>query len=225
MDSKNSDIFEYEAILLGRKTNFKKANLSQKEKETKIANIWGYAVTELLGWTPKEAVYMMDENIVKMLCLDRTYPILGYIPTQTFRSDFRMFLQYAFPESVKFDFTEQTLSEYKHVAKLDKWSNDKEFYRYPKNFFRGREGLSRAKICLQYALSVYMSDLSIEDQYNFFSNDKKAAIWLKRYCLDGPYNIIFTKDALDYFHYSLKDEDKNNVIFYNKMIGRCLCNK
>ena len=218
MNSRINDIFEYEQLLMGKKTNFRKTNLlSSKDREKKVGNIWNYAITELLNWTPKEASKFLTEEIVVKLKLDKTYPIIGYVPTQTYKGDFRKFLQYAFPDQIKFDFVEETLEEFKHVAKIEKWSNDKGFYRYPKNFFRGNEGLQRARICLQYVLSLYMSDYTIEEQYEFFSDDKKANIWLKKYSLLSPAKMIFQSDYLFYYHYSLRNEQKDELI-YNALV-------
>lgn len=213
------NIFEYEEILMGQKKNFVCSFKGGfKENCIEVGNIWRYAVTRLLKWTPEEAVAYMTDEIVDTLCLDKTFVGIGFERSSRYISDYRFILQYAFPDKVHFDLRKQAIAEYERVAKLGTWANDETTYKFPKKFFLDTDGISRSAYLLTHVVSLYLGDLSLEEKYDFFSDQKKAAKWLSGKKLDMPLKLIF-KTPLEYFHYSLPFDEKDNLLFYTGKIN------
>lgn len=207
-------IYEYERILLGLQKQYTLAmqggrNSYVNKKE--FGYIWNYAITKLLGWTPEEALVYMTQDIVKKLKLDTTYYAIDFNPAISFIGNYRFALQYAFPEEVSYNFRQETLAEYKRVAKKEEWQNDKSPYKYHKNFFSGTTGYERAKICLNYAVQSYLSDMTTEELYDFFANKTEARKFLSTHNLDLPARILYQNDILSFFHDSY---DKRNYFYY-----------
>lgn len=209
-------IYEYEDILMGKRKNFGTSlDGNKKEISEKVGAVWKYAVVHLLKWTPQQAVKYLTYDIVKMLCLDKTFNKMNFKPERTYIGDFRLFLQYAFPDEVRMGLTEQTISEYERIAKIGKWANDQNNeIRYPKKFFTDESGMKRAAILLNHVISLYLSTYTIEELYDFFANKKKAIKWLREKSLEAPCKDVYDGDTLEYFHFSLPFY-KQNYLYYS----------
>ncbi|MBP3784572.1 MAG: hypothetical protein J6I68_15105 [Butyrivibrio sp.] len=213
MLSASTNIFEYEELLMGQRTRFEasfKGTPAENKKE--VGHIWRYAIEELLGWTAEEALKNLDSNIVKALMLNTTFAGLGYEPKKTYISDYRFILQYAFPESIKYDFVAETIAEYEHVAGLGMWQNDPEKYKYAKNFFSDENGISRGNILLRHIVNLYLGDMSLKEKYMFFSQDSaKAKKWIRNHYLDAPLKTY--SSPLDYFHNALPPGERSDLLY------------
>lgn len=215
MLSAKTNIFEYEELLMGQRTRFEasfKGSPSENRKE--VGHIWRYAIEELLGWTPEEALKNLDSDMVEALMLHLTFAGLDYEPKKTYISDYRFILQYAFPESIKYDFVAETISEYEHVAKLGIWQNDDSKYKYAKNFFSDNNGTSRANILLRHVVNLYLGDLSLKEKYIFFAEDYgKAERWIKKKCLGAPLITEMYSSPLEYFHRALPQSERSELLY------------
>ena len=212
-------IFEYEQVLLKRKLNFKISfNGDLGYRKRAVGAIWRYAVTNLLHWTPQEAEVYMTQEIVLMLHLEKTLNPLG-IPASDLKYiyNFRAFLQYAFPDQIKYDDRQEVIDLYKRSAKLEEWENDPNSHQIKKKFFLGIEGQYRAKIVLDYLLKQYFSDSTVDELYEWFANTKKAKKWLKSKKVDQP--ISSTYSPLDFLHDSLSIGKKDEFLYYNQKIN------
>ncbi len=214
------NIYEYEEVLTGKKQNFICSfKGSRKDNEIEVGNIWRYAITQLLKWTPVEADKYLTMDIVNMLCLDKTFCGIDFDPSYEFMGDFKFVLKYAFPDDIKYSLKEQAISEYEHVMKMGKWANSEENYRFPKKFFLNNDGIERALYLLNYVISLFLSDMSIEELYDFFADQRKATRWLNMKKLGVPLKYAF-QDPLEYFHESLSWDNKEPFYYYNKKIER-----
>lgn len=214
MIDESTVIFEYEEVLLGHKLNFMYSFSGPKpDKERAVGIVWRYAVTDFLGWTPEGALKYMDEPLAKLLCLDRTYVALDYDRKADNSPDFSFFLQYAFPDRISHDWKKTALNEYRRVAKLGIYANDPTTYRYPKKYFLDSAGEDRARFLLRTVVNEYLSDRSEFDRYVFFADKPKASRWLSSHKLDSPVKLIYGT-PLDYYHESLPDEEKNELLYY-----------
>ncbi len=206
-------LYEYEEILMGLKKNFtctfKQGDAINKQE---AGIIWQYAITNLLKWTPQEALVNLNDDVIKKLRLDKTYSYIGYFPKKNFYNGWAYILQFAFPDQIVYSFRDETIDEYQKMAKLGRWANDQNEYRYAKSFFLGADGIARAKIILNYAISLYLSDKTIKELYEFFGNIKKSKKWITGKAL-GPCIKMIYNTPLEYFHNSLPDE-KKNVFYY-----------
>ena len=217
MISEQLNIYEYEELLMGKRNRFEcSMQGTQEENCQEAGNIWRYAVLHLLHWTPKEAVEHMNYDIVRMLYLDKTFKAIGFKRTNNYNPDFKYALQYAFPdeECCRMDLNAQAISEYKHVAKLGEWANDTITYKYPKKFFIGENGVKRANYIMRFVVRQYLAGImSRREMYAFFADRRKAKKWLVGKCLESPVTIIY-QSPLDYFHFSQKFNEQDDVLYY-----------
>lgn len=221
MISENLNIFEYEEVLMGKRQKFECSFVgTEREKYIEIGNIWRYAITHLLKWTPEEALVYLTDDIVKELHLDKTLKAIGYEKNgRKCIVDYSFILQHAFPDKIKFDIRKEAIAEYEKIAKIGKWANDNEPFKYPKKFFLDCDGIIRANCLLLYVTSLYLSDMTISEQYEFFSDTSKAKRWLKKKCLDSPIKLIY-KNPLEYFHDSLPYNQKDEYIYYKEIANQ-----
>ena len=212
------NIYEYERILLGQQEKFWATfqhEVGSVANKREFGVIWRYAITELLGWDEKQAVEYLNTDIVKKLKLNSTYYAIDFNTKHRFIGNFKMPIQLAFPEKKVYDFKDETLAEYKKVAKKDEWINDKSPNRYNKKFFLDLEGFERARIILNWLIKKYCSEMSPLDLYEMFSDKEKADAFCKAHNLGTPVELLYTNDMFDYFHDAY---DYRNDYLYNQMI-------
>ncbi len=218
MISERLNIYEYEEILLGQKLNF---NCSFKgtsnENKEELGRIWRYAICELFNWDAQDAVKNMTTSLVTQFCLDKSLAAIGYDVKKNFIDSYKFVLQYAFPDEVKYNKYDETIEIYQKVAKLDGYKNDTDKLRIPKKFFTDDNGGERAEILLNYVVNTYMGDKTTKELYDFFSEKRVAAKWLRDKKLDLPLKFIYS-DPLDYFHYSINMDRRDNFLYYNKRL-------
>lgn len=218
MRDKNIILYEYEDLLMGKRATFDIAFTESVEGNRKAAGIiWRYAIENLLGWTPEQALIYLNQDLVKTLKLDKTYKKIGYEYSTKKFFDFRYILQYAFPESIRYDLEEDARSEYERVSKMGQWEDDEEPYKFHKNYFAGPEGAVRASVVLNYAISIDLSHLGTYGLYRFFGNKKNATEWLKKREIEVNVKSLY-KTPLEYFHHSLPEDETNNIYYINEWL-------
>lgn len=207
------NLYEYEEILSGQRKNFSvsfKGSVYDNQKE--VGRIWRYAVSNLLKWTPQEAVVNMNKKLVKQLRLERTLVGIGLNPATDYISDYRCVLQYAFPEQIKYDFITETIDDFERFAKQGKYVNDDTKKKLTKKFFTDNNGLKRAHLLLIHQIDTYLSDCSNEEIYELFAT--KGAEWLKKKHLEPVLKFIYNS-PLDYLQNSLSTIQKqDNFLYY-----------
>ncbi|MBO4847193.1 MAG: hypothetical protein J5525_12985 [Lachnospiraceae bacterium] len=216
MDIELCNIFEYEGMLLGRDARYKLSFTgSEKDKYTEFGNIWRYAITHLLKWTPQTAVQFLNAEIIRGLKLEPTYKKIGVNPKGI--TDYRIVLQYVFPNDIHYSVKDDVLREYRRATKQGEFANAKGDYRIPKNFFTDDYGIEKAAILLNYIIDNYMSDYSIDELYQHFSK-RNIGKWLKEKKLDVPLNVIYGS-PLEYLHSALPVAKRDNFFYYNKKLA------
>lgn len=222
MNHQTLDIYEYENLLLGNGERIHKyfEGKSSREQKQIVGNIWNYAITHLLKWTPQEALTYMTTDLVNMLCLDKTIVYLGINPSKYYiGSDYRFVLQYAFPDVISYNFKDETLSDYKRVVKQGIWQNDKVEYRFPKNFFYGEEGIQRASIIMNYICDTYLASMNLRERYEFFADKPNAIKWLIDKGLENVLTQIYPT-PLDYFYNSQIHTSQNDFYYYSNLLNQ-----
>ncbi len=221
-------IYEYEEILLGKKSSFlsclgddeKNGSMSvvpMKEIKRRIGYVWRYAIENLLGWTPQQALVYITDDIVKQLCLDKTLKKIGFNFKKEYAGHYEFVLQYAFPNEIRFDVREQAISEWerwRHGDRSGHWKNKKQKYKYPKNFFSDIYGIDRANYLMKHVVGMYLSDKSLKDQYLFFADKKDSRKFLSKHNLAKPIGIVYNT-PLDYFHNALSPFERDNFLYYS----------
>lgn len=210
-------IFEYENILMGKQKNFNCSfSGSVEKKRMAVGEIWRYAVLHILHWTPEMALKNMSVSLMNELLLDRT---LSQIDSPFVRKkpiDFRYIFNIAFPKNIHFDVFNETLDSYTHVLHIEKYSHVKDDlpYHFPRNFFTDEQGAQRASICLNYAVNRFIGDLTYIERYELFADKSKAGKFLSRAMLSSVSRIMYDC-PLDYYHYSLPEDERDYLLYYN----------
>lgn len=211
------NIYEYEEVLLGQKESFT-LSISGSESVTdrfiEIGNIWRYAITHLLKWTPKQAEVYMNADIVQFLKLDKTLIKVDIDLTKVYYPDYKFILCYAFPKQIRYDEKVDAIEEYKRAARLGKYAGDEVPYRYPNKFFIDSLGIRRAGYILNYVIDLYMKGAySPYERYKFFADTTKARRWLHQKKLKQPIEIIY-ETPLDFYHFSLPFVERDDFLYY-----------
>lgn len=214
IDNTRTVLFEYEQILLGKRTTLKvglNKDMTLKKREDAAGIIWRYAITQLLGWSAEDALFYLTPTIVKQLKMDCVYNALEL--SQSF--DYRYLLSKAFPGKIKYDFTMDTISEYEKVLYigLPKPKENEKKNAFRKKFFSNADGSKRAAICLKYAIQRFIGVKDIAELYEFFADTPNARKWLNEVKLGQNARILYSS-PLDYFHYSLSLEQQNFFLYY-----------
>ncbi len=222
--SDNLYIYEYEEILLGNKKDFDVTFLGVgqvvTERDFKIAGvIWRYAITHLLKWDAKTAEKYMTTEIVEKLKLNKVLTKIGYKKKKMYAGNYQFILQYAFPDEIKFDKRARAIAAYQRKVHLGKWVGDKTEYRYPKKFFTGEDGIENSNIVLRYVINQYMGDMSTQELYDFFADERAAKEWLINKELGEPITIVY-ESPLEYLHYALPLSRQNKIEYFNHRIRR-----
>ena len=214
-------IYEYEQVLLGNREGFVcsfKGTASGNKKE--VGNIWRYAVTKLLKWTPEQAVKNLTPEIVKMLHLDLTFSGLDFNAESSFITDYRFVLQYAFPDRITFNLRDQAILAYERAAKEGRFKNNKTAQRLPKNFFTDEFGKDRSSFVLNYLLDKYMfGSMTLKEIYDAFANKTYIMKWLREKHFDHPMRYIYN-NTLEFLHYSLPAEKRDDLYYYTKILEK-----
>ncbi len=200
---------------MGHQLSFKG---SDSENKKDVGNIWRYATTELLGWTPEEAIKNLDNEIVDRLLLNKTFVGLNFDREHTYIADYRFILQYAFPDQIRYDSYTECISEYEKFAKLGKWSHDPSLISSQRFLYDG-DGIHRANWCLRYVISLYMGDMAMDEKYKFFADTQKALKWIKTKNHARSCEMLY-ESPLSYFHASIKEKDSflySALVVRNKM--------
>ncbi len=213
-------IYEYERILLGKEKNYSLTFHSDEDDAAKLKEIgciWRYAISRILGWTPQEAKKYLTADIVDMLMLPGADTEL--IPRERWDTnrDWTALLQYAFPETFHYDQREYAINEWEHATHTGRWQSDGGDYEWPKSFFVGEDGITRASALLVHVRNLYLGDLSLEDIYHFFAKEKEAKRWLEKRALTSPLKVMY-RTPIEYLHYSLPYREQDEFLYYNAII-------
>lgn len=211
--SKETIIYEYEEILMGRKSTFSLSFSGTTDENTKsLIIIWQYAISNLLHWSVEDAIAFMNADIAKKLCLNKTFLYFKNINPR--KIDFPSLLKQIYPNKARYSLVEETIDEYEHVLKRGKWKDDNEVYKFPKKFFLDQNGVERSAILLNYAISYHLGTATTQELYDLFSNKKEANAWLIEQKLDKVSKLLYDSH-LDYLHFSISEKMKSDFLYYS----------
>ena len=201
-------VIEYEQTLMGNKLKvspsfFKGAPELAHENALQL---FRYAFCELLNWEPEEIQRNVTREILKKLKLDVIYDKYIIYPIELDKDDDIHYLAYLmFPNKIYYPTKDLALAVLKRVDEKGK--------KFPKFYFSSEGGMERACFSLLYMINSHMWNRSIEEYYSFFADKQEAEKFLKKHHLLIAYNSHFGS-ALDYFHYSLSNEQQDEFYYY-----------
>lgn len=204
---------ELDRLLYEKKKNDFMEKTARAKEEDALAVV-RYAITDLLRWTPEEAMNLLTPDIIEKLRFDRVAKYVIY-PADINRSDdkkegYPWMIHRAFPNDTKYDMREQLLKVYEQVrsGKLDQ---------FPRYMFRGEDRDKKLAILLSDYLAKHVPSSSVEDLYRLFANPTDGNRILRRAKLFYAYKKFYESPLL-YLHLSLGDEADNFYFnFYQYM--------
>lgn len=205
---KNSYIYEYEQILLGKRKTFSAFlfGISEEEDTKHALEVCRYGLEKILNWQPTMTRDYFDTDIAKRLKLLPAIEHIAFPPELNPEKDYFYIIHRLYPQLVHFDTRQARMHLYEALGQ--KGSGKKHF---PKGYFQGPHGPARAADCLLYVLKNYCTYDSIEDLYSFFGNPSKANQFLKQYQLYLPCNNLY-EYPVDFLHASLGSKYRINFL-------------
>lgn len=205
---KNNYIYEYEQILLGKKDVFSAFLFGATEEEdTKHAlEVCRYAIEKILKWDADTAKDCFSIEIAARLKLLPAINHITFPPELNPQKDYFYIIHRLYPKVVHFDEKQARIHLYEALGQ--EGSGKKHF---PKGYFQGPDGPSRAADCLMYVLQNCCTYESIEDLYAFFGNPSVANRFLKQYQLYLPCIDLY-EYPVDFLHASLSQKNRINFL-------------
>lgn len=188
---------EYENYILGNATSYKiiKSNMNKGDIEDRTLSLLRYVFEYLLEWTPQMVRDYISWDLLKWLKLDAAIKKIEFPVELDPNTDLFYIAHILYPDEIKYRQKDFTLQVYDKVMKGDK-------RKFPKGFFSMKNGQSNLKICFLYCVQQSLYDLSLKEQYMYFSDLKKANEFLKKTNLRTAYYKYY-KTVLELFHDSL----------------------
>lgn len=207
MERENA-IYRYEEMILtGARFSL---NGTPSEKKKNALDIVRYVITDLLGWTPKQAMELFTPEVVRMMGLE--YIIDTYVecpPDIDKHVDTDYIVYLAFPLEVRYDPTDKLIKMYKKIMTGEK-------LKFPRNYFAGNEGRYKASILLMYVINqnIILDKDGSEKLYEMFGNNAYINKKLKEWRIYDVCVKIY-HSPIDFLHYSLPEELANNFYYAN----------
>lgn len=199
-------INEYEDMLIGNRDHISKGYFvfDKKGNERVALTVVKYAVEKLLCWSRKEAVEFFNPNYITLMKLDQMIRYIDF-PSDVTKNDTEYILHLIYPGDVDYEVKKYTLRVYEEVMAGKR--------RYPKDYMYGYLGMTRAKICLQHAVSKNKLFGSADEMYRFFASPESV-----RYLKDNKLYQLYTSfydTPLEYMHDTVPSAVKNDFLFHN----------
>ena len=164
-------------------------------KERDALAIVRYAVTNILGWKPQDAMECMTADVMKQLCLDRIQMYVLYPKDINKNTDFAYMIHKAFPRETKYNMSAQILQLYESLF-------NGQLKKFPRRVFEGENGAMKLSILLKYYISKSIPATSVEDLYEVFGNNAQANLLMRKAKLFYAYRELY-ETPLEYLHESL----------------------
>ena len=177
---------------------------SAADKESAAKEIVCYAVTELMRWSPEEAMEHMTESIMDALKL--TSIVKGYItlpPDLIRQSDYDYIIAKCF--GISYDHRKQLQRQFQRIQ-------SGEIKKFPKETFKGTNGRAKAAYLLKEFISKNIAAGSIEELYERFAD---SAAMNKAFERAEIYHVCHRLygSPLEFLHYSLDTESRDDFLF------------
>lgn len=197
---------DYENYLLGNIDGYKlkQSNMNKGDLEIRTLSLLKYVFEDLLEWTPYMIRDYISWDLIHWLKLDAAIKKIEFPVELDKTKDLFYIAHILYPNLITYRKRDYTLALYCKVMRKDK-------KKFPKDFFSAKNGQENLKICFSYCVQQNLYDLSLKEQYLFFSNVTKANTFLKNTGLRIPY-YQFYPTVLDLFHDSMGES--SNELYY-----------
>lgn len=203
-------IEKYEQIMMEPNTHFYLSG-TDSEKEEDALSIIRYIVTDLLGWTPQEAMICMNSYIASKMKIDILLPYISFSKDVDRNHDYDFVIHKAFPRETYFQPQKKIIRLYQRLI-------NGEISKYPKSYFnKTGNGYTRARCILLYIVqSKFVTD---KDRnfvlFRFFANNSNATKKLKEWKMSAACKTLYNGNALDFLRDTLEDTPETEFLYNN----------
>ncbi len=206
-------IGRYEDFMLGGRKFLLTASTNDKEAaaaelESNAYAIIRYIVTDLLEWTPQEAVECITPEIAKVMRMDVIIDKYITVPKDVQKTeDYDYFIWRAFPREVDYSPTTNLIRLYRKILVGD-------IKKFPRNYFDGVMGLQKAAALLMYVISrnIPFDDERVGELYERFADSSSINRKLKEWKIHDVRRSLYAT-PLEYLHDSLPDDLADSFLF------------
>jgi len=165
MDVLRSAIAEYEDVLIGKRKAIASYYFSYGPNgNMKLAlKIMRYSFDTYLHWNAEQLRDFLTLDVLEQLKLRSLLRHIQFPPELDRKKDLFFIAWQLYPKTVHFTEQDLILRVYKNIL------SGKQL-KYPKEFFTGRYGLLRARVCLRYLIEQYLHCASIPELYEYFAS-------------------------------------------------------
>ncbi len=195
-------IYRYEQFIMRNARFILYGSPSVQEADAKA--VVRYAITKILGWTPKQAYDHITYENIQQMQLDKVAKYISYPKDVDRILDPDYLVSAAFPE-IRFDHQRQIMRIYERIL-------DNTYPNFPKKIFDGPDGLRKASYLLNEVLSVSIPSCDVEQLYQLFANEE----WAKEFLAKTKLSFVCRKlyaSPLDFLHFSLPDGDRDELLY------------
>jgi len=206
MDILKSAIAEYEDLLVGKRKTLSPYyfNYNTTGNMRLALQIAKYAFDTYLGWSPDQLRDCLTIDVVERLKLHGLIRYIAFPPELDSTKDLFYIAWLLYPATVHFSEKDLVLRVYKNLLA-------KKIQKYPKEFFTGRDGLTRAQVCLRYMIEQYLPVKSIDELYEYFGTQKSVRFMRQNKLLVVCNDLFYT--PVEFLHKSLH-KNQQNVFLY-----------
>ena len=203
---------EYLMFLFTGKEYFSIFTLDRKNRERFIGTVFYFVCHEILKWDGETSLIYMNDKIIDAFKLKTIYEKATYVCASKY-FNLKECLSFAFPNEIKYDIEKDAIEEWERVNGYGKYEGNSGDCRFHKFYFDGQDGIIRTMTLLKYAISISLYNYSLSELYMFFADTPKAMKWLNQMHLKTCLNAAY-KTPLDYFYYTFKNDNPENLALY-----------
>lgn len=197
---------EYDQVLLNNKeSKLDKYLFSSNYNEKTALELFRYALTYYLNWSPEDIYYHLDYEIIKLMKLESLYKYITFPCELSKEKDFYYIAVLLYPKQFKLNKKELCIQLYKKLL-------SGEISKFPKGYMTGHIGMMRACFCLQYLISHHLYYDNAEELYTTFASPEGSKI-LKQYKLTSVCSDLFGH-PLDFLHAALPGDKKDEYKYH-----------
>lgn len=205
---------EYDEVLAGNRRNYSSACMSRNNGGKMIAEILDYIFRDYLHWSHTEARDCLTPEIVRVMKLDAFIKRIPCPPeVQPRLGELYYVAWYIYPETRNATRIDLVKKVYVDVL-------EGRISKFPKGYFDGNDGYSRARILLLTMIREFLSFSSAEEMYAYFAGEEGQQA-IREHKLSVPLRELYSS-PLDFLHDALGEAQGNNELYvkYNAQVRR-----
>lgn len=201
-----SNVEKQRDVVKGSPEEIERINKIERIKEAEALVVIRYGITKILGWNAKTAFEYFNREAMEAAKLERACSYVKFPRDLSRTKDFWYIVYKAFPEQIDYNPNKRVLSLYQRLL-------DGEIKHFPRQVFKGGEGLERLYTLLHYVITNNIPAAKLEDLYEVFGDKAKCNKLLKELQLYYAYKDYFDS-PLDFLHHSLGEDGDDFLYSY-----------